>query len=406
MKILFIGGLFPKNSIKEYIKNTKGIFQFAADTLQKSLLQGFKEHCNDLKIITVPFLSNFPKDYKKMFIKKEKFSFFDNEDKNHTSVPFINLKIIDLFSKYYFLKKTLKKEINIKGNDVIIIYGMFTYFLSAIPFKNKNTTCLIVPDFPKMMGGDISKIHVKLYLYFVQKNINKNIYKIDCFVFISKHMIDYLNIPNKPWVVIEGIYDSSSNLVPQNKENLETILYSGTLAKRYGILKLLESFTMINDPNFRLWICGAGDGQKEVEKATEWDSRIKFFGQISHEEVLMLQQRATILVNPRTPDNEFTKYSFPSKTMEYLASGTPTIIYKLEGIPEEYFDYCICCDEKAPNGLYDKIMELSNFSQIQKDIFGKKAKNFIILNKNPLTQTKKVLQLIHEVQENKFLKIN
>ena len=38
-------------------------------------------------------------------------------------------------------------------------------------------------------------------------------------------------------------------------------------------------------------------------------------------------------VNPRQNNEEFTKYSFPSKTMEYLASGVPVVAYKLDGIP-------------------------------------------------------------------------
>mgnify|MGYP003303651866 CR=1 FL=1 len=44
-----------------------------------------------------------------------------------------------------------------------------------------------------------------------------------------------------------------------------------------------------------------------------------FTGKIDRSQVLALQRSATVLVNPRRNNEEYTKYSFPSKTMEYLA---------------------------------------------------------------------------------------
>src|SRR5690606_28854588 len=103
------------------------------------------------------------------------------------------------------------------------------------------------------------------------------------------------------------------------KEEFKTILYTGTLAKRYGIVHLLEAFALIKDQDYRLWICGDGDARDEVNEKVRMDPRITYFSQISRERVLKFQKKATVLVNPRKSEGEFTKYSFPSKTMEYLA---------------------------------------------------------------------------------------
>ena len=51
--------------------------------------------------------------------------------------------------------------------------------------------------------------------------------------------------------------------------------------------------------------------------------------------------KATLLVNPRPTTEEFTIYSFPSKNMEYMASGTPLLTTKLPGMPEEYHQYVL-----------------------------------------------------------------
>lgn len=63
------------------------------------------------------------------------------------------------------------------------------------------------------------------------------------------------------------------------------------------------------------------------------DRRIQYLGSIPHDEILQLQRTASLLVNPRTPEGIYTKYSFPSKTMEYLASGTPTLYMNCQEFP-------------------------------------------------------------------------
>lgn len=70
---------------------------------------------------------------------------------------------------------------------------------------------------------------------------------------------------------------------------------------------------MVKDRDVELWICGSGDSKEAINEATRIDSRIKFFGLVDSETALEMQHKATILVNPRTSEGEYTKYSFPSK---------------------------------------------------------------------------------------------
>jgi glycosyltransferase involved in cell wall biosynthesis len=103
-----------------------------------------------------------------------------------------------------------------------------------------------------------------------------------------------------------------------------------------------------------------------------------------------------LLVNPRTPEGEFTRFSFPSKTMEYLASGVPTLLYKLPGIPEEYYKYCYTLEDVSPTALADKITEILRSDAIELQEKGKKAREFILAEKNPEVQCNKIYQLIEK----------
>lgn len=62
-------------------------------------------------------------------------------------------------------------------------------------------------------------------------------------------------------------------------------------------------------------------------------------GFLAKSDISLLQVKCDVLVNPRSNNDEFTKYSFPSKTMEYLLSGSKVVMYPLSGIPQEYFEF-------------------------------------------------------------------
>jgi glycosyltransferase involved in cell wall biosynthesis len=208
-------------------------------------------------------------------------------------------------------------------------------------------------------------------------------------------MKNRLPIENKPSVVVEGVYKHQNHENITQAESYNTILYSGGLSKRYGIVELLRAFEGIKSTNYRLWFCGSGDAENEIELYAKNDKRVTHWGQLPHLEVLKLQKRATVLVNPRKSEGIFTKYSFPSKTIEYLASGRPTIMNRLDGIPDEYFDYCFVPESEDEEGLRQCIINVCEKPSSELTTFGIKAKDFILKNKNPQAQAQKIYDLIN-----------
>ena len=97
-----------------------------------------------------------------------------------------------------------------------------------------------------------------------------------------------------------------------------------------------------------------------------------------------------MLVNPRQNTDIFTKYSFPSKTMEYLASGRPVIGYRLDGIPEEYYKYIQLVNDNSVDALKDKIVEVCSLPADERNRIGMTAREFIVREKNPRVQCQKV----------------
>ena len=111
----------------------------------------------------------------------------------------------------------------------------------------------------------------------------------------------------------------------------------------------------------------------------------------------MAQMQATLLVNPRPTKQQFTKYSFPSKNIEYMASGTPMLTTILPGMPKEYYDYVFLIKDESVNGLCEAISDVLALPTKEIELKGKIAKEFIMKNKNEKVQAKKILEFLEGV---------
>ena len=121
------------------------------------------------------------------------------------------------------------------------------------------------------------------------------------------------------------------------------------------------------------------------------DYRIKYFGNRPNEEVIEYQKKAKILINPRFSSNEFTKYSFPSKLIEYMSSGTPVLTTRLLGIPDDYEDKMFYIDEETIYGLQNALLRCLNISQEDLNTFGINTRNYVIEEKNNFVQIKSLI---------------
>ena len=400
MNCVFLGRVIP-TELEEDVKNLSvDNMQDAANALQWHLYDGLCENINEgIHMINVLPIGSFPQYYKKMFIKQ--CNFRTKYSDGNVNIGFLNFKF---FRNFFYTHKIVKAlsswcEQSV-DNRIVFIYSLFLPFLKAAKEVKKQfhdlKVCAIVADLPNMSNLS-SRKNILLKLF--EKNQTAVTYNsLDCvdgYVLLTKYMADYMKL-DKPFCVVEGIATEFSACKKEwnADESIKTILYSGTLHRRFGVLSLLEAFKLIGDENYRLIICGVGDSENAIKQAAKVDKRIVFKGQLSRNEVLKLQSDATVLVNPRQNNEVFTKYSFPSKTMEYLSSGTPVVAYKLDGIPDDYDEFINYVPDNEISTLAGVIIKVCEMPKEKRKLFGDKAQNFVLMKKNYIAQTKNILDFL------------
>ena len=417
MKILFIGGYFDKNQEKEIIEKTITSVDIAGNRFQDYFIQGFIEShfVSELKILSAPLINTWPNGYKDFYFRG-----FKEENKSPEYLKYVHFLNIwalrNIFRTKALKKAILKSKFYEKDEEekVVILYCPHTPFLKAANYIKKLNptikTCMIVPDLPQYMNlsDKISiayKILKKIDIHFFYKECNK----IDSFILITDQMKSILKIGERPYKVIECIYgQKNKELLNESQKEMilqslnlsyecKKIVYTGKLAIKFGLINLIRAFSLINDDNIRLILCGNGDAVDEIQKASAKDKRIIFKGQVSSNVATEICRTATVLINPRQNNEEYTKYSFPSKIFEYLATGLPVISYKLDGMPDIYKDFLYIPESDSIDDLAKMIKYVLD---LDKDIASqktKKALEYLEASRTPIDVANQLVDFLKEV---------
>lgn len=394
MKILYISTMASQNALNDAVKKDPSFNGHAIQKFTRLIYKGLV--CNGLEVqaLSTFFLPNVGSYYSRK-----------SEIENGVQITYIPspsfrpLRIIWLII-YCFCKVFLWGLFNRKGKVVIcdiLNVSACTGTLAACHILRMRC-CGLMTDMPGIGVGNkhISDSGGKRKIPFAARINRSYLNKFTHYVFITEQMNEAVNTNHRPYIVMEGLVDTDfdiSNI--HHKSNKRIILYAGGLHERYGLKLLVDGFIKANVENTELWLYGSGPFVKELLTYCEQDSRIKYKGIRPNEEVVEAELKATLLVNPRPTHEEFTKYSFPSKNMEYMVSGTPLLTTILPGMPKEYYTHVYLFDKGETTEGYaqvlSRILALPDEELIDK---GMKAREWIMKNKNYITQTARIARMM------------
>lgn len=390
-QILYISALASESRINEECKRTGSNPGFAVQKFSRLLVKGLQ--ANGAQVLAV---SNPPDVVgKKVYVPSVR----ETEDGvQYRYVPCFNLPILKhlclfIYTFFYVLFWGMKgrKDKAIVCDVLAVSICMGALFASRI---NRVKSVAVVTDIYGLMAGNgsqplIIRLAAKLNAWY-SGSFNK-------YILLTEQMNDVVNPKGCPYIVMEALCDSS--LVSETNEEVEkvhprTVIYAGGLYEKYGLKMLAEGFAKADIEDAKLVYYGSGSYVDEFKALCKKHRNLEYCGVAPNDVVVAEELKASLLVNPRFTTEKFTKYSFPSKNMEYMASGTPLLTTNLPGMPKEYHPHVFLFKEETVDGYAEAIR--SALSHSEKDLisFGRKAREFVLLKKNNVEQGKRILEFI------------
>lgn len=361
------------------------------------LLEGLKKSCDG----EVYVISSYP-------VIGKKYRYFSKESEKVNGIEFCYLGFLQLpfirqlclyVNAYREMKKFTKKY-----PKAVIICDILNHSIAdaARLFGNvySKDVCAIVTDVPGYTSNariktrsKSAQLFSKLAMWCSKGSENK----YDKYLLLSEQMNDVVNLNKKEYVVIEGQCDIKMKSLDndlENKANPKVMMYAGGIHKEFGIEMFVQAFLNLKNPDWELHIYGDGNYSKELRKISEEDAKIFYHGVVPNSLIIAKQLEASVLVNPRITSAEYVKYSFPSKTMECMASGTPLLTTKLPSMPKEYFEHVYFIDDETIRGMENAIKSVVKISDEDLHSYGDFAKRFIIEEKNNIVQAQKLIEFL------------
>ena len=396
MDMLYISALASETVISEIYKKTQTNPGFAVQKFSRLLVRGLGRNQIGVTAFSIPPIT---KEYtNKLWINLK------NETENGVAykyMPFINFPIVKhiwvfMYSFFYVLRWGIKtRDKKAVMCDVLCISSSMGSLLAS-KICGIKSVAVVTDIYEQMVGEKVSGM--KAVLKHMAGFFNKRyVHLFDKYVLLTEAMNEVVNPKGRPYIVMEALCDKElikekHSVMP--KDNPRVIMYAGGLEKKYGLKMLVDAFMTIQGDDIELHLYGSGTYVKELIKAAEQDARIKYYGVRPNEEIIAAELRATLLVNPRFTVEEFTRYSFPSKNMEYMVSGTPMLTTKLPGMPTEYYPHVFLIEEETIDGYAQAIMRVMKESSNTLAKKGNTARDFVLNNKNNVYQSARILELL------------
>lgn len=388
-KILFISTLSSSHLIDEIYKSSRKNLGFAVQKFNRLIVEGFQ--ANGVNVSTISS-APLPRSFKNKWFYKLASENVEGIYYNYT--PYCRLsflkRLLAFFSVFFtvlFWGLGNKKKKTIVC-DVLNISICLAALLASKIVRLKSIG--IMTDMPGLMVSSSKKnVKSKIYAW-----INKSyLHLFSSYVFLTEAMNDVVNTRHKPFIIMEGLVnykDNHKRTIPA-AERVKSIIYAGGIYEQYGVKSLVEAFINLNNSDFILNIYGSGPMEDWLKKISKEYPQIKYHGVRPNSEVVEAERKALLLVNPRPSSEEFTKYSFPSKNMEYMQAGTAVLTNPLPGMPKEYYPYVFLFNDETISG-YEKILD-TILSMPMDDLVAKanQAHDWVLKNKNNVAQTKRII---------------
>ena len=402
MKVLFVGTLISYNEMERLNAIAKRKASVAPNNYETMFVNGLAKNGAQIDVFSIPAVAAYPGNPTIIF--KGKKEILNDCGTTIQWIPFINIQglkqITIQINTYRMVEKWLAQNFELREKIIISysIYPPYTKPLVELCRKYHCKLVSVIADLPEYMYTWGQKNPVTKFLGNEMKNRMLRLQnRCDSYILFTEKMAWRMKIEDKPYMVSEGFSDSSifQGVAADTKTNKRIMIYAGNLSRLYGIRTLCQGF-MKTKGDQELHLYGSGEDIEFIKECAQKDARIKYFGQVKREEVLKAIVNANIIIINKPTSDDYSNYSFSSKILECMASGTPILTTRVGGMPKEYYPYFYFIDNESEAGICNAIEKIINLPEEELELKGKKAAEFANNYKNYLVSTKRVLEFLEQ----------
>lgn len=400
MKILFLSSLCSEKKYERiFQKRTAPML----DTNQKFLLS-IVSGLRAIKNVEVTCISSIPVSHR---CYPDRVLHEELETADGVSYQYcggLNYPVLRNLTVEWNTKRAVKKFVrgNTREQIVVICDILKTESAATVNWLNKQgiPTFAIVTDIPSIAESMTGSKGIKNYLLKKYgERANYLMRQFQAFILLSERMNEFCN-PDliKPYMIMECIVNPRifDGIEAKRISDRPVVLYAGKYYKECGVVNLARAAKYLQDDCNIVLYGGHGDCMDELETEAKATNNLFINGIVPLQDILAIEKGASILVNPRPDTEEFTKYSFPSKTAEYMLAGVPTIMYELAALPNEYKDKLYFFHSQDSKEMADEIKNiLKNPCEAEKK--AREAQQFIAEKKNNIHQAQKIVEFVEKV---------
>lgn len=388
MALLFISSVVPDKSEfhnRAFTRSSNNVLQGIAESLWQ---RGYHE------MISFCPMPSFPDG--KMWVGSKQV-IFDSGLKVFI-VPTLNIKILKnlfegVYTFFYVLKWAFKHR---NEKNTILVYNIYDppiVFLYNACRLSKTKLFAILYDLgvpPKRLS--LSKATMFAYKL-SEKSAKKYIHQLDGRIVINESIIHYY-CPNKDFLLIDGGINAKviENLFPltETPSDIYTFICAGMLWDQNGTKLILNAMKLNDNPRIKVLFAGKGIDVTLIKEAAKKDTRIEYLGMLTMEELFKVYEQSDVLMNLRI--EEEIDFHFPSKLLEYLATGKYVISTSIAHAKRDYGEFLEILDKPDPTLLCDLMNNITRISKKNLSMRGIKQRQFMLNKRNWNYRTEEILK--------------
>jgi glycosyltransferase involved in cell wall biosynthesis len=334
-KIILIGNVLPPVIYQQWL-DAGEVIDPSHQLFFSRLVDGIANH-QSIQVLSLPPVK---KTTSKRFMPE---SIYRLGQIVYIQFPFMNQRWLRSMSLSIQIHRYLKQSILRSSPDVILLIDGSSRLARSISTRYQHhpqvRTIGIFIDSPTQT----SELHPRQVRRWSSLHQHHHAY-----IGVTPTLLKEYNRLQKPQFELPCLVDAIEGAKQHNRPYF---FFSGALDERYGVESMIHAFLQLKQKNFDLLIAGFGPFSQRIEQLSQQHRNIKFLGLMNPTLTRKYHVGAYVNLNPRPLDSTLDQVSIPSKVMDYISSGSPTLTTRHPWIEAQFGDNVQYIDDASVEGM-------------------------------------------------------